>query len=85
MKELIRQNPVRVRAAVVALVGLLASVVPALAGVDVELIAGPLVAAVALWAGQSAGKRVVLTEAAEMRQMEAAQSCCDCVHAEQPE
>ncbi|MFD8318909.1 hypothetical protein [Kitasatospora purpeofusca] len=70
MKDFIRNNPVRVRAAVVAVVALLASVIPALADVNAEAVAGPIVAVVALWAGQSAGRRVVLSEdhqAAELR------------------
>ncbi|NEB35883.1 hypothetical protein [Streptomyces sp. SID14515] len=80
IKELIAANPVRARAAVVALVSALAGVVPALAGLDVEGVAGVVVGLVALLCGADAAKRVTLNETSDMDVMAAARDCCACPH-----
>ncbi|MFK0290316.1 hypothetical protein ACIQU6_07515 [Streptomyces sp. NPDC090442] len=82
LKTLIRENPVRARAALVALVSL---IVPA--GIDSDAITSVIVAVVALWFGHSAGKQVVTHEVngastdEALSLVEAARvECCGCPH-----
>jgi hypothetical protein len=82
--DLIKANPVRARAALVALIAILGRVFPAVSGIDADAVITALTAVAALWAGHSAASRVTLTEHAEAetaKAVEAARSaCCECPH-----
>lgn len=72
MKDWLNANPVKARAAVVALLTVLGTVVPKLAGIETnEAIIGLLLAAAAMAGGHSAGKRVVTHETDAARTEEA--------------
>ncbi|WP_328953682.1 hypothetical protein [Kitasatospora purpeofusca] len=85
LKTWITDNPVKTRAAVVALLTLLGTVVPKLAGVETnEAVIGLVLAGAAMAGGHSAGKRVV-THATDEARTEAARAealakCCACPH-----
>ncbi|GAA1403289.1 hypothetical protein GCM10009639_47890 [Kitasatospora putterlickiae] len=77
----------KARATVVALLTLLGTVVPKLAGIETnEAVIGLLLTAATMAAGHSAGKRVVThaTDAArtEAAHAEALAECCACPHAD---
>ncbi|MFJ5233950.1 hypothetical protein ACIQBJ_29115 [Kitasatospora sp. NPDC088391] len=77
----------RARSAVVAVLTVLGTVVPKLAGIESnEAVVGLLLAVAAMAGGHSAGKRVVThaTDAAnsEAARAEALAECCACPHAE---
>ncbi|MCX4751433.1 hypothetical protein OG455_39045 [Kitasatospora sp. NBC_01287] len=85
MKDWLNANPVKARAAVVALLTVLGTVVPKLAGIETnEEIIGLLLAAAAMAGGHSAGKQVV-THATDAARTDAARTtalaeCCACPH-----
>ncbi|WP_441248931.1 hypothetical protein [Kitasatospora sp. McL0602] len=86
MKRWIKDNPVRARSGVVALLALLGLLVPSLAGLQTnETVIGLVLVAASLLGGHSAGKRVVTREADEASTAAALASgrreCCACPHA----
>ncbi|MFJ2775684.1 hypothetical protein [Kitasatospora sp. NPDC087315] len=77
----------RARSAIVALLTVLGTVMPKLAGIETnETVIGLLLAVAAMAGGHSAGKRVVThaTDAAnsEAARTEALAQCCACPHAD---
>ncbi|KOV10142.1 hypothetical protein ADK60_38470 [Streptomyces sp. XY431] len=85
LKTWITDNPVKTRAAVVALLTVLGTVVPNLAGIETnEALVGLLLTVATMAAGHSAGKHVVThaTDAArtEAARAEALAECCACPH-----
>ncbi|MER7705476.1 hypothetical protein ABTX81_21610 [Kitasatospora sp. NPDC097605] len=85
LKTWLTANPVKTRAAVVALLTVLGTVVPKLAGIETnEAVVGLLLTAATMAAGHSAGRRVV-THATDEARTEAARAealaeCCACPH-----